>query len=59
MTQKPLVQTIRDQGGVFCYIRDTAMARAASLGDVGRLDLVLARPRRSDMLGLPLVDKVS
>ena len=47
--------------GGFCYIRDTAIARAASLGDVGRLDLTLfwLDLERSDMLGLPLVDKVS
>ena len=43
--------------GGFCYIRDTAIARAASLGDVGRLDLVLTRSGKSDMLSL--VDKIS
>ena len=45
--------------GGFCYIRDTAIARAASLGDVGRLDLVLTRPGKSDRLELSLVDKIS
>ena len=57
MTENPLFK--QSKGGVFVTYVTQAIAKAASLGDVGRLDLVLARPRRSDMLGLPLVDKVS
>ncbi len=57
MTENPLFK--QSKGGVFVTYVTQAIARAASLGDGGRLDLVLARPRRSDMLGLPLVDKVS
>ena len=42
MTENLLFKQFKKGG--FCYIRDTAIARAASLGDVGRLDLVLTRP---------------
>ena len=59
MTENPLFK--QSKGGVFVTYVTQAIARAASLGDVGRLDLTLIWLDlvRSDMLGLPLVDKVS
>ncbi len=57
MTENPLFKQSR--GGVFVTYVTQAIARAASLGDVGRLDLVLTRPGKSDRLELSLVDKIS